>query len=195
MDVSNLNRIYFIGIGGIGMSALARYFNNKGAAVYGYDRVVTAISRELEKEDMVINTGSKSQIREFYYAVVNGLYLGTTKDIDMFFLVDDVLSGQPLEKNLGNLFKNPEAALQFRIDLTPGLVMVAGKLRSSRPDLADTINSEVAAGELRAIRGIINIGGGQIVLRLNLPVTTIGRWISMYGILQQAQATPSDQGH
>ena len=147
------------------------------------------------KEDMVIKSGSKSQIREFYYAVVNGLYLGTTKDIDMFFLVDDVLSGQPLEKNLGKLFKNPEAALQFRIDLTPGLVMVAEKLRSSRPDLADTINSEVAAGDLRAIRGIINIGGGQIVLRLNLPVTTIGRWISMYGILQQAQATPSDQGH
>ncbi len=72
------------------------------------------------EEDLVIDAGSKSQIREFYYAVVNGLYLGTSKESDMFFLVDDVLSGQPLEKNLGKVFKTPEAALQFRIDLTPG---------------------------------------------------------------------------
>lgn len=52
MDLDNLSRIYFIGIGGIGMSALARYFNSKGVAVSGYDRVITDISRQLEKEGM-----------------------------------------------------------------------------------------------------------------------------------------------
>jgi UDP-N-acetylmuramate--alanine ligase len=40
--------IYFIGIGGIGMSALARYYNSKGAKVSGYDRTPTALTRELE---------------------------------------------------------------------------------------------------------------------------------------------------
>lgn len=139
------------------------------------------------EEDQAVKTGSKSEVQEFYYAVVNGLYLGTSKDTDMIFLVDDVLSRQPLEKNLGILFKTLEAALQFRIDLTPGLVMGANKLRSSSPDIADTINREVAAGGLQPIRGIVSIGRGKIGLRLNLPVTTIGRWISMYGIIQKAQ--------
>jgi UDP-N-acetylmuramate--alanine ligase len=40
--------IYFIGIGGIGMSALARYFKNRGATVSGYDRSITPLTRELE---------------------------------------------------------------------------------------------------------------------------------------------------
>ncbi len=141
------------------------------------------------EEDQAIETGFKPQVQEFNFAVVNGLYLGTSKESDMFFLVDDVLSGQPLEKNLGNVFRNSAAALQFRIDLTPGLVMVADKLRSSSPDIADTINREVAAGGLQPIRGIVSIGRGKIGLRLNLPVTTIGRWISMYGIIQKAQIT------
>lgn len=41
------NNIYFVGIGGIGMSALARYFNAKGKAVAGYDRVQTDITDAL----------------------------------------------------------------------------------------------------------------------------------------------------
>ena len=35
---------YFIGIGGIGMSALARYYHAKGAAVSGYDRTATPLT-------------------------------------------------------------------------------------------------------------------------------------------------------
>lgn len=41
--------VYFIGIGGIGMSALARYFNSKGAKVSGYDKTSTPLTQELEK--------------------------------------------------------------------------------------------------------------------------------------------------
>ncbi len=44
--------IYFIGIGGIGMSALARYFKNRGKNVAGYDRVRTALCQQLETEGM-----------------------------------------------------------------------------------------------------------------------------------------------
>lgn len=47
--------IYFLGIGGIGMSALARYFLAKGYQVHGYDRTVTALTANLEDEGMIIH--------------------------------------------------------------------------------------------------------------------------------------------
>lgn len=49
-DTGKLAGVYFIGIGGIGMSALARYFVSKGVIVAGYDRTESSLTRELEKE-------------------------------------------------------------------------------------------------------------------------------------------------
>jgi UDP-N-acetylmuramate--alanine ligase len=49
-----LKTYYFIGIGGIGMSAIARYLNNNGHKVYGYDRTRTQLSILLEEEGMDI---------------------------------------------------------------------------------------------------------------------------------------------
>jgi len=50
-----LKNLYFIGIGGIGMSALARYYRRRGAEVWGYDRTPTPLTRELEGEGMHIH--------------------------------------------------------------------------------------------------------------------------------------------
>lgn len=47
--------IYFIGIGGIGMSALARFFKKGGVKVSGYDKTVTPLTQELETEGMAIH--------------------------------------------------------------------------------------------------------------------------------------------
>jgi len=47
--------VYFIGIGGIGMSALARYFLSKGCAVSGYDKTATPLTKKLETEGMAIH--------------------------------------------------------------------------------------------------------------------------------------------
>jgi UDP-N-acetylmuramate--alanine ligase len=47
--------IYFLGIGGIGMSALARYFIAKGYEVHGYDRTQTSLTFSLEQEGMIIH--------------------------------------------------------------------------------------------------------------------------------------------
>jgi len=47
--------IYFLGIGGIGMSALARYFIAKGYQVHGYDRTPTSLTADLEAEGMTIH--------------------------------------------------------------------------------------------------------------------------------------------
>src|ERR1700740_2920501 len=47
--------IYFIGIGGIGMSALARYFNSKNVKVSGYDKTETALTKQLTKEGIAVH--------------------------------------------------------------------------------------------------------------------------------------------
>ncbi|MBQ5452591.1 MAG: UDP-N-acetylmuramate--L-alanine ligase [Bacteroidales bacterium] len=49
-----INYIYFLGIGGIGMSALARYFNLLGKKVYGYDLTPSALTQSLESEGIEI---------------------------------------------------------------------------------------------------------------------------------------------
>jgi UDP-N-acetylmuramate--alanine ligase len=51
----NLHSIYFLGIGGIGMSALARYFHLKGAKVSGYDKTPTALTDRLQAEGIAIH--------------------------------------------------------------------------------------------------------------------------------------------
>ncbi|MCR4849415.1 MAG: UDP-N-acetylmuramate--L-alanine ligase [Bacteroidales bacterium] len=47
--------IYFLGIGGIGMSALARYYHHQGAVVSGYDRTPSPLTKQLEDEGMAIH--------------------------------------------------------------------------------------------------------------------------------------------
>src|SRR5436189_149836 len=57
-QISSLNRIqhvYFIGIGGIGMSAIARYFHSKGIQVSGYDKTATELTKQLEAEGISIH--------------------------------------------------------------------------------------------------------------------------------------------
>lgn len=53
--LSNIQTIYFIGIGGIGMSALARYFHSKNIAVSGYDKTSTVLTRTLEASGIPIH--------------------------------------------------------------------------------------------------------------------------------------------
>ncbi len=53
-DFDNITNIYFLGIGGIGMSALARYFKRAGKNIYGYDLTETPLTETLESEGMKI---------------------------------------------------------------------------------------------------------------------------------------------
>ncbi|MBP3432774.1 MAG: UDP-N-acetylmuramate--L-alanine ligase [Alistipes sp.] len=48
-------KIYFLGIGGIGMSAIARYFLHEGCLVAGYDRTATPLTRALEAEGALVH--------------------------------------------------------------------------------------------------------------------------------------------
>src|ERR1051326_5300278 len=54
-EVKKISSVYFIGIGGIGMSAIARFFHSKGIKVSGYDRTETALTKELEAEGIHIH--------------------------------------------------------------------------------------------------------------------------------------------
>ncbi|MCQ2342372.1 MAG: UDP-N-acetylmuramate--L-alanine ligase [Paludibacteraceae bacterium] len=54
MEDKNIHTIYFLGIGGIGMSALARYFLTLGYHVCGYDRTPSPLTKELEEEGIEI---------------------------------------------------------------------------------------------------------------------------------------------
>ena len=54
-EIKKIRSVYFIGIGGIGMSALARFFHSNGIAVSGYDRTETALVKELEVEGIEVH--------------------------------------------------------------------------------------------------------------------------------------------
>jgi len=54
MELSKINRVFFVGIGGIGMSALARYFAKRGQVVCGYDKTRTKLTETLEQEGILI---------------------------------------------------------------------------------------------------------------------------------------------
>ena len=47
MNLNQIHNVYFVGIGGIGMSALARYFKNIGKQVCGYDNTPSMLTNEL----------------------------------------------------------------------------------------------------------------------------------------------------
>ena len=55
MKISTLKKLYFLGIGGIGMSAIARFFLRSGVEIYGYDIASTRLTKKLEAEGMKIH--------------------------------------------------------------------------------------------------------------------------------------------
>ncbi|MFS4456493.1 UDP-N-acetylmuramate--L-alanine ligase [Maribacter sp. 2304DJ31-5] len=55
MNLNNIHNVYFIGIGGIGMSALARYFQYVGKSVAGYDKTETPLTRKLTENGIGVH--------------------------------------------------------------------------------------------------------------------------------------------
>lgn len=59
INLNYISHIYFIGIGGIGMSALARYFHTNGKIVSGYDKTPSAITQELQNSGITVHFEDK----------------------------------------------------------------------------------------------------------------------------------------
>ena len=55
MELKDIKAVYFVGAGGIGMSAIARYFMSKGLVVAGYDKTPSTLTHQMEKEGMLIH--------------------------------------------------------------------------------------------------------------------------------------------
>ena len=55
MNFNQINKVYFIGVGGIGMSALARYFHSQGKDVTGYDKTETELTKKLIQEGISVH--------------------------------------------------------------------------------------------------------------------------------------------
>jgi UDP-N-acetylmuramate--alanine ligase len=69
MELKDIKAVYFVGAGGIGMSAIARFFVHKGAVVAGYDKTPTALTRTLEKEGMLIHYNEDPELIPNAYRV------------------------------------------------------------------------------------------------------------------------------
>ena len=55
INIQDIQKAYFIGIGGIGMSAIARYFKSRGASVSGYDKTPTFLTDQLSAEGIDVH--------------------------------------------------------------------------------------------------------------------------------------------
>ena len=62
MNINDIKAVYFVGAGGIGMSAIARYFLKKGLVVAGYDKTPSDLTRQLEKEGMLIHYKENTEL-------------------------------------------------------------------------------------------------------------------------------------
>ena len=65
MNIEDIKAVYFVGAGGIGMSSIARYFLKKGLVVAGYDKTPSDLTRQLEKEGMLIHYEENTELIPF----------------------------------------------------------------------------------------------------------------------------------
>ena len=78
MDLRSINKVFLIGIGGIGMSALANYFHQKNIQVYGYDREASKITENLTNlGSKIIYNFNDFNVNEFKSDIDNTLVIYT----------------------------------------------------------------------------------------------------------------------
>ncbi len=77
MNLNQIHNVYFIGIGGIGMSALARYFQNIGKKVVGYDKTPTQLTDELQDIGLEIHFEDNISLIPADFYVENTLVIVT----------------------------------------------------------------------------------------------------------------------
>ena len=77
MNLKSIHNIYFIGIGGVGMSALARYFVSLGKTVGGYDKMVSPVTDSLIKLGVCIQFNSDP-------SQIDGLFMDPLKTLVVY---------------------------------------------------------------------------------------------------------------
>lgn len=95
----------FLGVGGIGMSALARYFNSKGVHVWGYDKTATDLTKQLQDEGIAISTSDE-------IAEVPAAMLGNLNNTWVIYT-----PAMPVTSKLLNYFKSSDVRMMKRAGL------------------------------------------------------------------------------
>ncbi|WP_423149045.1 UDP-N-acetylmuramate--L-alanine ligase [Rubrolithibacter danxiaensis] len=105
MELNNIKQVYLIGIGGIGMSGLARYFNKRGCLVCGYDRTPTPLTASLIEEGIeVIYTDAVSSVPAAFLANSDATLIIYTPAI-------------PKDSQILNFFRDKDFALKKRSEV------------------------------------------------------------------------------
>lgn len=99
INIQSITKAYFLGIGGIGMSAIARYFNSRGVVVSGYDKTPTALTEQLLDEGIFV-----------HYNDVVALF---PQDADLVVYTPAI----PADNNIFNWCKNNNIQLLKRSDV------------------------------------------------------------------------------
>ncbi|MCP1994953.1 UDP-N-acetylmuramate--L-alanine ligase [Flavobacterium sp. HSC-61S13] len=111
MDINKIKSVYFIGIGGIGMSALARYFKNIGKRVAGYDKTPTQLTDELIEAGINIHfTDDIAQIGDDYRDAATTLVVVTPAvpkaHLEWNYFIDNNFTIQKRAEVLGIITKD-----------------------------------------------------------------------------------------
>lgn len=77
MNLDKIHSVYLLGIGGIGMSALARYFNSLGKKVYGYDKTPSPLTDKLIQEGCTVHYDSEVSTYESFQIKGDSLFIYT----------------------------------------------------------------------------------------------------------------------
>jgi UDP-N-acetylmuramate--alanine ligase len=104
LNLEAVHNIYFIGIGGIGMSAIAKYFKQQGKNVAGYDRVATQLTQTLQEMGISINFSDAVEEIPAEYLTKNNTLVVYTPAI-------------PKNHNQLNFFKNNQFLLHKRSEI------------------------------------------------------------------------------
>ena len=138
-DITNIKFVYFLGIGGIGMSALARYFRHIGKTVLGYDRVETDLTRKLQSEGIQVHYNDDSEMIPKEMMPANSLVVLTpaipANHREYNYLKDNNFSIKKRSQVLG-LLCNPQSciAVSGTHGKTSVSTMIAHLLKSSSLD-------------------------------------------------------------
>ena len=111
MNLEAVHNIYFIGVGGIGMSAIAKYFKQQGKNVAGYDRVATPLTKSLQEMGIPINfTDTVEEIHSEYLSKSNTLVVYTPaipkNHIQLNFFKNNQFKLHKRSEVLGEITKN-----------------------------------------------------------------------------------------
>ncbi|MCT4664435.1 MAG: UDP-N-acetylmuramate--L-alanine ligase [Flavobacteriales bacterium] len=158
MKLTQYQHIYFLGIGGIGMSALARYFRANGQTVSGYDKTPTPLCKKLENEGVTI----------CYQDDISQIPLGiNTENTLVIFtpaIPDDLKIKQHLQKQAFRLFKRAE--ILGMISKTKKCLAVAGTHgKTSTSAILGHIMANSSLGCTAFIGGILNNYQSNLILQ------------------------------